>query len=537
MGFLKSAASTVILNIVCICLTTIIVSRDCMTTVVYDSSRSDSTTANGGYFRGASDSDVAHEFNVTMFKVDPIYQAEHERIDSENLQEKCRRYGLEPYDGPPRRIFFGTMVADENWEVFRMHAVEVYDVYHVAVFIEANTTHMATPRNLRFKDSEERDLLLSSGMFGLDTKVYLDYWLEDWPELRLMDRESEQRNTIIKVWKEAGMKPEDVALMADVDEVFSRDFLRAVQTCDFPELRPGQSCQKAKICPLALSFESSPYCIKQEGWFHPDIIGGQCVEGIGDPTERVTPLRNFKRRYGERHESFGRYNFDVYPEEVHKSGRYPLFNGPDIRTVHGDRGMPYTFIDVPGHGKTMAYGVAYHFHNWFTDWKHLRHKYLTYAHADSEIMMKTLSQANADLDIFVRCTRGIDNKANPHDWSEPFYERGRNINGPRPIFFLNRTYTEERHNLVQKMLAEDEAQYGSSYDADGRWVENTLLTKAQRAAADQARAGLSVKRTNRDKVNTLRKAETIVKSSVARYPNSESWVCVGAEYCRSYLRH
>jgi hypothetical protein len=32
-------------------------------------------------------------------------------------------------------------------------------------------------------------------------------------------------------------------------------------------------------------------------------------------------------------------------------------------------------------------------------------------------MMKTLSEANADLDIFVRCTRGIDNKANPHDWS------------------------------------------------------------------------------------------------------------------------
>jgi hypothetical protein len=86
------------------------------------------------------------------------------------------------------------------------------------------------------------------------------------------------------------------------------------------------------------------------------------------------------------------------------------------------------------------------------------------------------------------------------------------------------------------MLAEDEAQYGSSYDADGRWVENTLLTQAQRAAADQARAALSVKPTDRESATKLRKAETKVESSVVRYPNSESWVCVGAEYCRSYLR-
>jgi hypothetical protein len=101
------------------------------------------------------------------------------------------------------------------------------------------------------------------------------------------------------------MTSEDVGVVADIDEVFSRDFLRAVQTCDFPELNPGQSCQKPKICPSTIAFEGSPYCIKKKEWFHPDIISGQCVEGIGDPTERIVPLRTFKRRYGERDLSYG----------------------------------------------------------------------------------------------------------------------------------------------------------------------------------------------------------------------------------------
>jgi hypothetical protein len=544
MGLLfKNASSNALLSIICLlCMTSIFVSQGSIgsigsISILLGTKRTESTVTGGYYVRGgsgiSSSNSEAREYNFTMFKLDPMYQAEQVRIDTENLQEKCRRYGLEPFNGPPRRIFFGALVGDENWEVFRMHAIEVYDVYHVAVFIEANSTQTATLRKLRFKDSEERDLLVSSGMFGQTTQVYLNYWLEDWPELQGIDREAEQRNAIIKVWKEAGMKPEDVAVVADVVEVFSRDFLRALQTCDFPELRPGQSCQKAKICPSAISFVGSPYCIKKKEWFHPDIISGQCVEGIGDPTERIIPLRNFKRRYGERHESFGRYNSDVYPEVVHKSGRYPLFNGNDIRGIHGDRGRPYNFIQMPGHGDTAAYGVAYHFNTWFADAKHLRSNYLRFAHEERNITMKTLSTGSGDLDILVRCTRGINNKANPHDWSESMYEQRWNIEGPRPIFFLNRTYIEERHELIQKILAEDEVEYGSSYDADGMWVENTLFSQVQRAVADQPRAAASVKRSDRDKVatSTLIKAETKGSSSVVRCPNSESCIigCVRAE--------
>lgn len=460
---------------------------------------------------------------VPTFQIDDIYQDEQRRIDQENASTRCDRYNLKPYDGPPRRIFFGTMIADDNWEVFVMHAIEVFGIYHVAAFVESNTTHMAVPRELRFKDSEEGDLLLQSGMFGPKTQVSLDLWLEDMPDLKWMNRESEQRNTIIKRWKDAGMLPEDVGIMSDIDEVFSRDFLRAVQTCDFPELQPDSSCHRPKIVPAALSFEISPFCINKKPWFHPDIIAGQCVDGIGDPTERVTPLRNHQRRYGERHKSYGMRDLNNYPEAVHKSGRYPLFTGPDIRTVHGDRGYPYNFKDLTGDMITAAYGVAYHFHNWFLDGQVLRYKYLTYAHSDSDVERKTLSQIGGEVDAAVRCAKGFDNEANPYNWALAYYPDGRSITGPRPIFFLNETYLEERHKLLQEIVRLDEAKYGSSYDSNGTWIEHSLLSEAKRREAIATRSdSLRTKVTagNASETNNQTRKKDVVTSSV-KYPESK----------------
>lgn len=360
-----------------------------------------------------------------------------------------------------------------------MTSIEVHGLYHTAVFVESNTTHMATPRKMRYYDSEEKNLLMYSGMLGKDTRVIFDYWLEDKPDLVYMDREAEQRNSILKAWKDAGMTPQDVGLMADVDEVFSRDFLQAVLMCDVEQLRPGQNCQKPKVVPSAISYESSPFCFKKREWFHPDIINGECVEGIGDPTERVVPLRNFNRRYGERSQQYGAYDNSKYPEDVIKSDRFPLFSGPDIRTVHGDRGYPYSPKDRPGEYETAAYGAAFHFHNWFKDLSVLRNKYLTYAHGDKDIMQKTLSQASEDLDGFVRCMKGLPNSAQPNDWIREVYEDGENTKGQKPIFFLKKAYTKERHELVKKMLAADEKVYGSGYDTDGKWVGNTLTIEKE----------------------------------------------------------
>jgi hypothetical protein len=55
-----------------------------------------------------------------------IYRNEQNRIDSESKLIRCSRYGLRPFNGTPRRLFFGSMIADENWEVFQIHATEVF---------------------------------------------------------------------------------------------------------------------------------------------------------------------------------------------------------------------------------------------------------------------------------------------------------------------------------------------------------------------------------------------------------------------------
>jgi hypothetical protein len=116
------------------------------------------------------------------------------------------------------------------------------------------------------------------------------------------------------------MKLDDAGLMADIDEVYSRGFLRAVQTCDFVELRPNQSCNRPKIIPSAISYEGSPLCVQKRYWFHPDLIGGQCIEGIRDPTERMVPLRVHEREFAERHATYGQLDPEDFPDEIKASG-------------------------------------------------------------------------------------------------------------------------------------------------------------------------------------------------------------------------
>ena len=434
--------------------------------------------------RGSDVADQKVDVAVPKFQVSSLFSDEHARIDNEDAATRCDRYNLKPYDGPPRRIFYGALVADENWEIHVIHAIEVYNIYHSVAFVECNTTFMATPRPLRYKDSREGDQLTRSGMFGPKTNVYIDYWLEDKPDLISMDREAEQRSTIIKRWKDAGMRPDDVGLLSDADEIVSRDFLRAVQTCDLPELQPDQSCHSPKIIPSCIPFESSPYCVNKKQWFHPDLMSGQCVEGIGDPTERIVPLRAHNRRYGERHQLYGKQHNSQFPEEVHKSGRYPLFNGEDIRSVHGDKGLLYNIKESlrDTTAAVSVYGAAYHLHNWFADGRVIRNKYRTYSHEVNDKDM-TISQISGDLDMAVRCVKGLDNEANPYNWAGPFHLEGRNVVGTKPIFFLNTTYAEERHKLLAEMVLQDEATHGTSYNSNGTWIENSLYDEERRKQA------------------------------------------------------
>mmetsp|Transcript_56957 Transcript_56957/g.138757 ORF Transcript_56957/g.138757 Transcript_56957/m.138757 type:complete len:582 (-) Transcript_56957:722-2467(-) len=436
--------------------------------------------------------------SVPYYQTHPIFKEEQNRIDAIPTTELCHSFGVDPLSQEQlerlphhpvddkqqqrgRRIFFGSLIANESWEMIEAHAIEVQDLYHVIAFVESNTTQNRSPRLLRYgPGSEKRTQLQESGLFGNSTKVMMGQWLYNWPDLRELDREVEQRNKVVDLWIEAGMTRDDVGILADLDEIVARDFLRAIRLCDFPKLRRQYedenppSCKLPKIVLSSVQFEGSPGCIKKDSWYHPDVILGQCLEGVGDPTGRAVPVRQHKRQYGIRRNEWGRHSLDDYPPDImnFSTGLFPLFSGRDIRTVIGTHDRLSNYAETPGQGVDAAWGTAFHLHNWFegNDMATLRHKYLTYGHPNFLAAKAPLWMLDEDIDILVRCAYGMPNDFDPKERVEYLVPPSRNVTlgGNRPIYFLNTTYVEERHRLIQDMVRQDEAKYGPSYNSSGR---------------------------------------------------------------------
>ena len=454
---------------------------------------------------------------VPKFVVDPLYKNEQDRIDAfaaNDPEAQCARYGVKPLDDKQasskrRRIFFGSMLANENTEVLVAHAVEVYNKYDVVALVESNTTHSAAARRMNYgPKSLPARTLMESEFFGKadTTKVMIDYWWLDEPDLQGMNREVEQRNVIWKIWVDQGMAPWDIGIMADLDEVVSRDFLNALRNCDFPKVRHDPnvrpSCQTPKMALSTMQFEGSPLCIKESDWYHPDVILGNCVLGVGDEQGRATPERvqtiGGDRRIpaGSRTGNWGARDYKKYPRDVLKHQRFPLWDGRDIREINGNGDNLVNFVDEfrPGRvEKEAVYGTSYHFHNWFRDLAVLRHKYQTYGHPSKNAGHVVLSKVQGDLDMMVRCARELGNdppkaigtppengynyhttnrllslaaskeKSNSNTKTQTNTNDMFSLNGNRPIFFLNRTYVEERHALIQELIRDDEKQHGSNY--------------------------------------------------------------------------
>jgi hypothetical protein len=144
--------------------------------------------------------------------IDPLFRQEQDRIDhGMDDASRCAQYGFEVLpdnEKHKRRLFFGSMLADESHEVITAHAVEVYNKYSVVALVESDTAHNKDPRTMNYgPGSESARELQESGQFGTaeHTKVVIEYWLEDLPFLTGMDREVEQRKSILKVWVDQGM--------------------------------------------------------------------------------------------------------------------------------------------------------------------------------------------------------------------------------------------------------------------------------------------------------------------------------------------
>lgn len=172
-------------------------------------------------------------------------------IDVEVEKKRCERHGLEYTNttlSRRRRLFLGALIADDSMEVLQAIGAEGYNIFHTVSFIETNVTQNLTPRQWKFGLKSE-NLSRLQQLFGPRTKVSVDYYVSssnttDGDDL-LTGALSEGNNLR---WKINGMRDDDVAIVVDVDETsFSKDFLRVLQLCELPELRPGQRCLMRKV--------------------------------------------------------------------------------------------------------------------------------------------------------------------------------------------------------------------------------------------------------------------------------------------------
>jgi len=219
-----------------------------------------------------------------------------------------------------RRLFLGSLIADDSWHALGALAIETYGVYTAVAFVESNRTQTGSPRQLRFVNgTTEHKILVESDLFGPNTPVLIEHFVHEGDVEGVgMIREQMQRSLIIDMWKKAGMTRDDIGVLTDADETFTRDFFRAAQMCDIPELNPEtQNCHTAKLISASMVFEGSPECMTvTRQWMHPDLILGKCIEGIGndefklDDSQRQSKLAWRKKQY-----TYKYGNYSGWPKE------------------------------------------------------------------------------------------------------------------------------------------------------------------------------------------------------------------------------
>ena len=378
-------------------------------------------------------------------------------VDNADPVERCARYGFSEDPGlvrNPRRIFYGALVADESMELFEIVAAEARGIYSGMVLVESNRTQNYTPRQLRFASNADAASQLFAGLFDTNVQI-IDYQKEN-PHVLGLFRENLQRQQILTGWREMGMGPDDIGLIADPDETFSRDFLRAAQTCrmqpfDYETYRCGHAIMKG----VGLGFESSPDCITAEReWGHPDMAIGHCIEGIGN----LTPTPRRKNQYGFNDLSPNCKKL-AGPNPYRPEGNfsYPPLNAWDFRKRCGFRfAHHYRFSYHKGGPKKDNYTSysAFHMHNFFAGHNDLRFKYRTFGHTVKNHETKSLEEFSMDLKMMVRCVKGVDDDPD-QKWKRVPGGYAR-LKPMLPIYFHDPKYRRERHALIQKMVDEDE---------------------------------------------------------------------------------
>lgn len=369
-------------------------------------------------------------------------------IDPSFEEARCERYNLK-YSGRKerRRIFYGSNIADDSWHIISIHALEFYGIFHTVVFSESNRTQMHYPRDVRFGEDSESLAALKNGMYGPKTQVHVGQYVNEigWP--KGLGYEGLQSGLIIEYWKRNGMQHGDIGYLADVDEIYSRDYLRAMQICDVAEFDAHENCRDARISAQALVFEGGPLCRTARVWPHPDLTVGECIEGISNsPSLHPNPERGWK---GTGWLGDGYTKGTGYHKLPKNATHFPLFNAHDFRRIAG---RAYR-------GKGFGYN-AFHLHNYFSNATILRHKYNTYGEPVKGAMEMSLEDVHPDVQSMIDCAFNTTQKSKTK--YKLVKEGLDSLKGPTPIAFQIPGYIEARMAELKEMLHLDDFSDGHS---------------------------------------------------------------------------
>ena len=374
-----------------------------------------------------------------------FFRALQRQIDESDDVIRCRRYGFTETlpTTTRRRIFFGALLAEETWELLEIVAAEAYGIFEGMVFVESNRTQSFAPRNIK-RTNHTATLKKLFGTKKVQVRTYVNE--VNWN--RTMWREHDQREEILKGWKELGMQPDDIAYMGDTDETFTRDFLRAVQRCYVASLDyDATQCHYSRNRVFAASrmFFSSPECMSRDhAIFHPDMTLGHCVEGIGDAS--VHPIAPRVDRY-KRAPGFG----NGCRDRANETKASALWNAADFR-VNPCGGTGKMLVNTKLHPELDMH-TGFHFHNFFANAEALRFKYATYGHYHKDAYTRNLLHLGS-VSMVWQCTQNLTDQELPSLNRRPEPGKFAGLKPFLPIYFQDADYRRRRHEMVSDMLKE-----------------------------------------------------------------------------------
>lgn len=415
--------------------------------------------------------------NATARKDRPMF-------DEVEETKRCERYGF-TFDKSitkRRRIFAGSLLENDepSWHALFAHALETYGIYHSVVFLDVSEEktqeryEQGIPRFL--PGSENLKLLVNGTIFGPATIVQVAYlYKDDNPDkVPYYLGENIQREKILQLWKKNGMEEDDIGLLANVDETFTRDFLMAAQTCEiekWPRIHHNEdekintgtivrhnSCRGPIIRGSSIFFEGSPLCIQRGGdalfkrWLQPSMIIGECINWVGSSEIHPPAERQYKGIYGNRLKGYGaRYDWSKWG----RNDTYPLFNAADFRRMNNGLSI---------------WQSGYHFEHFFDNTAHVRWS------NKQKLMTRPLGTIKDDLNKLVECV--IDRPGNTdtsnliplpiknidyHDQNYAPLEFLLKENSLYlPIAFQSKAYVLARHKELRAIITKDEAKYGGN---------------------------------------------------------------------------